>query len=252
VGAGGEHAGVSRRACPVGQGLADSGEAPRNTARAVRTALVAAPAPRWRRAREPAGGGGAWMPWSAPAAIRGRRRRRVRGASGLPGGPPSRRSCRTRSARAASASPSRSWAASSSTAAARVASPSGRPAGSVECVFGSMGATYQPAGNGKHQTVNVDNIRPPAPTSARTVRHGAQRPRPTVPGECMGPEPRATKQASNGPGTPAPTGRVRRARAREGLGATPAPDGTDPDRRVVPADLGNPRLNSQRRRADAG
>ena len=60
----------------------------------------------------------------------------------------SRRRTSTRSARTASDSPSRSWAARRSTAAARAVSDA---TGLTECVFGSMAATYQPPPDHKHQ-----------------------------------------------------------------------------------------------------
>jgi hypothetical protein len=86
---------------------------PRNTARAVRTARLAAPVPIRSRVRS-----------QCPSSRSASRRRT------------SARSARTPSARA-----SRSRASSRSRAAARTSSSSGEP---IECVFESMGATYQP------------------------------------------------------------------------------------------------------------
>jgi hypothetical protein len=74
------------RQLPIGQGLGGLGEGPPNRARAVRTLC-------WRR-RHPCGAGGAASRrWTRPGRRLRRRRphrrpgRRVRGASGLPGGP---------------------------------------------------------------------------------------------------------------------------------------------------------------------
>jgi Transcriptional regulator PadR-like family len=128
---------------PAVRASAVAGRGPRNRARAVRTALAAAPAPRRSRARsQPAVEAASW-PWSAPAAPPA-----STVASSWSQWPSRRSSSRrtpsTRSARMASGSPSRSWAANPSTAVLSAASPSGRPVGFLlECVFESMGGTYQ-------------------------------------------------------------------------------------------------------------
>jgi len=107
----------------------------------------------------------------------------------------SRRRVRTRSANATSFKPSRSWVASSFIAAARVASPPGRrPSCGDECVFESMAATYQPPTQtqlpipscGKH------GRRAGYPGTEACWTADELMVRPTVPGECMGPEPAPT------------------------------------------------------------
>jgi hypothetical protein len=141
LGAGGQDAGVGGRQLPVGQRPGRLGQRGRGTGPGRSGHWCGRP-------RHPcaAGCAASWR-WSRPGGrVRrrpppGRRRRPALGASGLPGGPAAAATPRTRSARTASVSPSRSWAASSSTAAVRAASP---PDGPVECVFESMGATYQP------------------------------------------------------------------------------------------------------------
>jgi hypothetical protein len=142
---------MGHRDLPADQGLGGSCEGPGNSARAVRTL-------RGRR-RPPAATAGAarrrWRPLAGP----GRPRAALRASTAASSWShwPSRRSSSRRSpstcaARTVTDRPSRSWAASSLAAATSDASPSspsgatgGRWAGPwVECVFESMGATYQP------------------------------------------------------------------------------------------------------------
>src|SRR5215207_1284570 len=112
---------------------------PRNNARAVRTALLAALAPSRSRPRSQLAVEAAWMPWSAPAAPRPSTAAR-RWSHWPSRRSTSRRNPRACSARAASASPSRSWAASPSTTSASGPSPCGNLS---EHLFESMAATYQ-------------------------------------------------------------------------------------------------------------
>ena len=70
VGAMGQHRGVGDRELPGAQRLGGPGQGPRNSERAVRTALAAAPAPMRSRPRSQLAVEGAWTPWSAPAAPR--------------------------------------------------------------------------------------------------------------------------------------------------------------------------------------
>jgi hypothetical protein len=193
---------------------------PRNKARAVRTAQLAAPAPSRSRARSQAAVDPTCWSWSAPAAPRA-----STPASSLSHWPSrrssNRRSTRTRSARTTSLSSSRSLAASRSAAAASKARSSGGPTGgAVEYPFESIGATYQPPSqpqpptqemwttfsDARHPTamertgaggcwnskgpnstqIGVDG---PGPTHRASSRHGARWLRATVPGNCMGPEP---------------------------------------------------------------
>ena len=70
VGAVGQHRGMGWGQLALGQGLGGVGEGLRNTARAVRTARWASPAPIWSRVRSQLAVEAAWMPSSAPAAPR--------------------------------------------------------------------------------------------------------------------------------------------------------------------------------------
>ena len=110
-------------------------------------------------------------PWSAPAAPRPSTTASCR--SQWPSSrSTSRRNAKTCSAKAASVSPSRSWAANPSTATARDARWSGRPAPSrvdwlIECVFESMAATYQARHREhKHQPTNLGTTSPDRATGA--------------------------------------------------------------------------------------
>ncbi len=172
---------------------------PRNRARAVRTALVAARSLRWRRLRSHPAVDPNSCPWSAPAAPRASTP--ARSLSHWPSRrSTSRRSSSTCSAWTVSASPSRS--ARSSTAAVRAASLPGRPTeSSVECVFESMGGTYQPHNPKQPPKPNLWTTSPRGLcANAESPQRALVRarfvpgtcmgltPRPTVPGDCMGPE----------------------------------------------------------------
>jgi hypothetical protein len=123
---------------PRPAGLAGGGKGPRNSARAAlgrrRRPAGAGPQPGRGRAHLDA--------WSAPAAPPASTAARC--WSQWPPARCSWRNTSTRSARTPTASPVRSRASSSSTAAVSLASRSGRSAGPrLECVFDSMAATYQ-------------------------------------------------------------------------------------------------------------
>jgi hypothetical protein len=134
---------------------------PRNSARAVRRWLVAAPAPSRSRPRSQLAVEATWTPCSAPAAPRPSTAAR-RWSHWPSRQSTSRRRARTSSARAASGKPSRFSVARSSTAAASAASllgglPGGRSRPSGEHLFDSMGAPIKPTTEHKHHPENVDN-----------------------------------------------------------------------------------------------
>jgi hypothetical protein len=171
---------------------------------AVRTKLLAAPAPRWRRARSQLAVEGAGVPWSAPAAPQA-----STAASSLSQQPSRRSSSRrrtsTRWARTPSGRPARFWAARSSTSAASACSPSGSLS---EHLFELMAATSQPhsptqAPTQKLWTTPFERRGPgPSRPLARPCL-GPQDPGPPRPATTWGPIP---GPAHSEPATSAPRG----------------------------------------------